>query len=52
MSDEREVMRSEEMQDISLLNGKTVFRQRDSGHLAVPGWFSDTVPGVNQSLQM
>ena len=28
---------------------KTVFRQRGSGHLAVPGWFSDTEPGVNRS---
>ena len=30
---------------------KTVFRQRGSGHLAVPGWFSDTEPGINRSSQ-
>ena len=42
-------MPSEEMHDISLMNGRAFFRQRGSGHLAVPGWFSDTEPGVNRS---
>ena len=45
-------MPSEEMQDISLKIGRPFFfRQRGSGHLAVPGWFSDTEPGVHRSSQ-
>jgi hypothetical protein len=51
MSDEGGVMPSEEMHDISLINGRPFFRQRDSGHLAVPGWFSDTEPRLDRSSQ-
>jgi hypothetical protein len=44
-------MPSEEMHDISLINGRPFFRQRGSGHLAVPGWFSDTEPRLDRSSQ-
>jgi hypothetical protein len=44
-------MPSEGMHDISLINGRPLFRQRDSGHLAVPGWSSDTEPRLDRSSQ-
>src|SRR5215467_11122028 len=52
MSDEGGATPSEEMQDRHLSDKrKTAFRQRGSGHLAVPGWFSDTEPRVDRSSQ-
>ena len=44
-------MPSEGMHDISLINGRPFFRQRGSGHLVVPGWSSDTEPGLDRSSQ-